>query len=138
MQKNGIELDHFTLGIVINSRANLASFEEGAQFYCQVLVSGLIYFITVYNVLITLYGKRGSTEDSTQLFNEMNFRDEISWTALISGYAQFGKANETVDLFERMLAQGLKPDAVTFIAVLSACSRPALVLSGERKTVNQC
>jgi pentatricopeptide repeat protein len=85
-----------------------------------------------------LYGKRGGTEDSNQLFNEMNFRDEVSWTALISGYAQSGKAHETVDLFERMLAQGLKPDAVTFIAVLSACSRPGLVLSGERKTVNQC
>jgi pentatricopeptide repeat protein len=138
MQKNGIELDHFTLGSVINSHANLASLEEGAQFYCQVLVSGLIYFITVYNALITLYGKRGGTEDSNQLFNEMNFRDEVSWTALISGYAQSGKAHEIVDLFERMLAQGLKPDAVTFIAVLSACSRPGLVLSGERKTVNQC
>ncbi|KAF9677280.1 hypothetical protein SADUNF_Sadunf08G0091600 [Salix dunnii] len=26
-------------------------------------------------------------EDSNQLFNEMNFRDEVSWTAFISGYA---------------------------------------------------
>ncbi|KAJ6431984.1 hypothetical protein OIU84_019284 [Salix udensis] len=132
MQRNGIEPDDFTLGSVISSCANLASLEEGAQFHCQALVSGLISFITVSNALITLYGKCGSIEDSNQLFDEMNFRDEISWTALVSGYAQFGKATETIDLFERMLVQGLKPDAVTFIAVLSACSRAGMVERGQQ------
>uniref|UniRef100_A0A6N2N185 Uncharacterized protein n=1 Tax=Salix viminalis TaxID=40686 RepID=A0A6N2N185_SALVM len=132
MQRNGIEPDDFTLGSVISSCANLASLEEGAQFHCQALVSGLISFITVSNALITLYGKCGSIEDSNELFDEMNFRDEISWTALVSGYAQFGKATETIDLFERMLVQGLKPDAVTFIAVLSACSRAGMVERGQQ------
>ncbi|KAJ6772117.1 hypothetical protein OIU74_018373 [Salix koriyanagi] len=56
MQRNGIEPDDFTLGSVISSCANLASLEEGAQFHCQALVSGLISFITVSNALITLYG----------------------------------------------------------------------------------
>ncbi|KDP31422.1 hypothetical protein JCGZ_11798 [Jatropha curcas] len=132
MQRNGIDPDDFTLGSVISSCANLASLEEGAQFHCRALVSGLIYFITVSNALVTLYGKCGSIEDSNRLFNEMNFRDEVSWTALVSGYAQFGKANETIELFERMLANGLKPDAVTFIGVLSACSRAGLVERGQK------
>ena len=127
MQRNGVEPNDFTLGSVISSCANLASLEEGAQFHCQALVFGLISFITVFNVLITLYGKCGSMEDSYQLFVEMNTRDEVSWTALLSGYGQFGRANERIDLFERMLASGLKPDAVTFIGVLSACSRAGLV-----------
>ncbi|KAK9277482.1 hypothetical protein L1049_007026 [Liquidambar formosana] len=132
MQRNGIEPDDFTLGSVISSCANLASLEEGAQFHCRAIVSGLISFITVSNALVTLYGKCGSIEDSHRLFNEMNFRDEVSWTALVSGYAQFGKANETIDLFEEMLAHGLKPDGVTFIGVLSACSRAGLVEKGHQ------
>ncbi|RVX06296.1 putative pentatricopeptide repeat-containing protein [Vitis vinifera] len=130
MQRNGVEPDDFTLGSVISSCANLASLEEGAQFHCRALVSGLISFITVSNALITLYGKCGSTENSHRLFTEMNIRDEVSWTALLAGYAQFGKANETIGLFERMLAHGLKPDGVTFIGVLSACSRAGLVEKG--------
>ena len=99
MQRNEFELDDFTLGSVISSCANLASLEEGAQFHCQALVSGLISFITVSNAPVTLYGKCGSMEDSYQLFVEMNTRDEVSWTALLTGYAQFRKANETIDLF---------------------------------------
>ena len=131
MQRKGIEPDDFTLGSVVSSCANLASLEEGAQFHAHALVSGLISFITVSNALVTLYGKCGSIEDSHQMFNDMKNRDEVSWTALVSAYSQFGDANETIDLFEMMLAQGLKPDGVTFIGVLSACSRAGLVEKGH-------
>lgn len=130
MQRAGIEPDDVTLGSVISSCANLASLEEGAQFHGRALVSGLISFITVCNALVTLYGKCGSIEESHHLFNEMKFRDEVSWTALVSGYSQFGKANETIELFEKMMAYGLQPDEVTFVGVLSACSRAGLVEKG--------
>ncbi|KAG6478388.1 hypothetical protein ZIOFF_061830 [Zingiber officinale] len=132
MQKQGIEPDDFTLGSVISSCANLASLEEGAQLHCKANISGLISFITVSNAIVTLYGKCGIIEDSHKLFNEMRSRDSVSWTALVSGYAQFGKANETMDLFERMLNEGVMPDGITFIGVLSACSRAGLVEKGYR------
>ncbi|XP_020207849.1 putative pentatricopeptide repeat-containing protein At1g68930 [Cajanus cajan] len=132
MQKYGIRPDDFTLGSVISSCANLASLEEGAQFHGRALVSGLISFITVSNALVTLYGKCGSIEDSHRLFSGMSFVDEVSWTALVSGYAQFGNANETIRLFESMLAHGFKPDKVTFIGVLSAYSRAGLVEKGNQ------
>jgi len=57
---------------------------------------------------------------------------KVSWTALVSGYAQFGEANETIDLFERMLAQALKPVGVTFNGVLSACSRAGFGEKGHQ------
>ncbi|KAI4966869.1 hypothetical protein ZWY2020_035798 [Hordeum vulgare] len=131
MQRDGIKPDDFTLGSVISSCANLASLEEGAQFHCMALVSGLRPYITVSNALVTLYGKCGSIEDAHRLFDEMPFHDQVSYTALVSGYAQFGKAKETIDLFEKMLLKGVKPDGVTFIGVLSACSRSGLVEKGR-------
>ncbi|KAL8533544.1 hypothetical protein ACS0TY_009804 [Phlomoides rotata] len=132
MQRNGVHPDYFTLGSVISSCANLASLEEGAQFHCHALVSGLISFITVSNALITMYGKCGNIKESHQLFDEINWKDEVSWTALVSCYAQFGKVNETINLFEEMLAQGQQPDGVTFVAVLSACSRAGFVERGHQ------
>ncbi|CAO2197994.1 unnamed protein product [Urochloa humidicola] len=131
MQRDGIDPDDYTLGSVISSCANLASLEEGAQFHCLALVSGLMPYITVSNALVTLYGKCGSIEDAHRLFDEMSFHDQVSWTALVSGYAQFGKAKETIDLFEKMLSKGVKPDGVTFIGVLSACSRAGFVEKGR-------
>uniref|UniRef100_A0A803L7K8 DYW domain-containing protein n=2 Tax=Chenopodium quinoa TaxID=63459 RepID=A0A803L7K8_CHEQI len=132
MQKNSIEPDDITLGSVVSSCADLSCLEEGVQFHNQALLSGLISFVAVSNALITLYGRCGSIEDSLKLFNEMNVRDEITWTALISGYAQFGKARETMHLFEEMLSHGLKPDEATFVGVLSACSRAGLVEEGKQ------
>ncbi|KAK4765728.1 hypothetical protein SAY86_026818 [Trapa natans] len=131
MQRNGIKPDDITLGSVVSSCANLASLEEGLQFHCLAFVSGFVSCLTVSNALISLYGKCGNVEDSSRVFGEMNHLDEVSWTALISGYAQFGKAYETIGLFEKMLALGFKPDGVTFIGVLSACSRAGLVEKGE-------
>ncbi|XP_044954490.1 putative pentatricopeptide repeat-containing protein At1g68930 [Hordeum vulgare subsp. vulgare] len=131
MQTDGIKPNDFTLGSVISSCANLASLEEGAQFHCMALVSGLRPYITVCSALVTLYGKCGSIEDAHRLFDEMPFHDQVSYTALVSGYAQFGKAKETIDLFEKMLLKGVKPNGVTFIGVLSACSRSGLVEKGR-------
>jgi len=131
MQRDGIDPDDFTLGSVISSCANLASLEEGAQFHCLAIVSGLMPYITVSNALVTLYSKCGSIEDAHRLFDEMSFHDQVSWTALVSGYAKFGKAKETIDLFEKMLSKGVKPDGVTFIGVLSACSRAGFVEKGR-------
>ncbi|THU73811.1 hypothetical protein C4D60_Mb04t26790 [Musa balbisiana] len=130
MPKHGVKPDDFALGSVISSCANLASLEEGKQLHCRAIVSGLISFITVSNAIVTLYGKCGIIEDSHSSFDEMQTRDSVSWTALVSGYAQFGKAKETIDLFEKMLNDGVKPDGVTFIGVLSACSRTGLVEKG--------
>ncbi|XP_057528696.1 putative pentatricopeptide repeat-containing protein At1g68930 [Amaranthus tricolor] len=132
MQKNRIEPDYITLGSVISSCANSASLEEGVQFHKQALVSGLQSFVSVSNALITLYGRCGIIEDSLRLFGEMNIRDEISWTALISSYAQFGKARETLHLYEEMVSEGLKPDETTFVSILSACSRAGLVEEGKQ------
>lgn len=112
--------------IYIKSCANSASLEEGAQFHARAVVSGLISFITVSIALVTLYGKCGSIGHSRRMFNDKEIRDEgpvwqppsllppylrgrglpngakVSWTALVSGDAQFREANEMIDLFERI------------------------------------
>ncbi|CAN6852004.1 unnamed protein product [Brassica oleracea] len=126
MQRSGIQPDHYTLGQAISACSNIASLEEGSQFHGKTIVSGLIHYVTVSNSLVTLYGKCGNIDDSTRLFNEMSFRDEVSWTAMVSAYAQFGRASEAIDLFDRMVQHGLKPDAVTLTGVISACSRAGL------------
>ncbi|PKA54748.1 Putative pentatricopeptide repeat-containing protein [Apostasia shenzhenica] len=131
MQRNGVKPDDFTVGSAISSCANLASLEEGAQLHCLAVTLGLKSFITVSNALVTLYGKCGNIEDAHQVFDEMGIKDQVSWTALVSGYAQFGKLKETIGLFERMLANGVSPDGVTFIGVLSACSRSGMVEKGK-------
>ncbi|KAM1648260.1 hypothetical protein ACFX1Q_010295 [Malus domestica] len=52
----------------------------------------------------------------------------VSWNSMIAGYAQHGLALQAIDLFEEMKRQGVKPDAITLLGVLSSCRHAGLVL----------
>ncbi|WMV38459.1 hypothetical protein MTR67_031844 [Solanum verrucosum] len=70
-----------------------------------------------------MYSKCGSIEDAQFVFDNMPEKttNVISWNALIGGYGNHGRGIEAVELFERMVHEGMMPNHVTFLAVLSAC-----------------
>lgn len=74
----------------------------------------------VTNHLINMYAKCGSLEYARKLFDEMGERNIVSWTALISGYAQFDRRNESCVMFSKMLAD-YRPNEFAYASVLSSC-----------------
>jgi pentatricopeptide repeat protein len=79
-----------------------------------------------------MYSKCGSIEGACQVFEKMVNRDVITWNAMIGGYAQHGYAREALGLFKRMLEERVRPNSVTFVGVLSACSRAGRLTEGRR------
>ncbi|MCO5583251.1 hypothetical protein L7F22_037160 [Adiantum nelumboides] len=63
--------------------------------------------------------------------NEGFSPDEGTWNALIGGYAQQGLAVRALDRFHWMQQEGTSPTAITFAAVLNACSHSGLVDEGQ-------
>ncbi|KAJ1259991.1 hypothetical protein BS78_10G197800 [Paspalum vaginatum] len=55
------------------------------------------------------------------------------WSAVISGHGQQGRVAEALALFDRMAADGFRPNDVTFLAVLTACAHGGLVDEGLRR-----
>ncbi|RVW97466.1 putative pentatricopeptide repeat-containing protein [Vitis vinifera] len=53
-----------------------------------------------------------------------------TWNAMISSLACNGREKQALDLFEKMKMQGLCPDEVTFVAVITACARSKFVVLG--------
>ena len=51
---------------------------------------------------------------------------------MISTYAQHGEAEDALQMFEGMIKEGIKPNYVTFVGVLAACSHAGLVEYGLR------
>ncbi|XP_057843931.2 putative pentatricopeptide repeat-containing protein At1g68930 isoform X2 [Cryptomeria japonica] len=132
MLRVGLKPDEFAVASVLSACASLAVLEEGRQVHLYIINTGLESRVPVGNSLITMYSKCGSIVDARCAFNNMMERDEVSWTAMIAGYGQHGCGMETLQLFEQMISAGMKPDQVTFIGVLSACSRAGLVDEGCR------
>jgi len=77
--------------------------------------------------LIDMYSKCGNVEKAWAFFESIPKLDLVSWTSLISRYAQNGQPEKALENFDRLLKTGLKPDHVTFVGVLSACTHVGLV-----------
>ncbi|CAD6223883.1 unnamed protein product [Miscanthus lutarioriparius] len=67
--------------------------------------------------------KHGSVDAARCWFDHMPERNIVSWNAMISCYVQRGQCHEALDLYNQMQSQGLAPDEITLVAVLSACGR---------------
>jgi pentatricopeptide repeat protein len=79
-----------------------------------------------------MYAKCGSMDDAWRVFNKMPSRDVVTWTAVLGGCALHGHGKEALKHFKRMCKEGVQPDDITFITLLSACSHAGLVDEGMR------
>ncbi|KAK7855905.1 pentatricopeptide repeat-containing protein [Quercus suber] len=86
--------------------------------------------ISGYNSLIFMYSRCGSVEDANRVFQEMETRDVVSYNTLIAGFATHGHGMEAIELMSKMKGEGIEPDRVTFIGVLTACSHAGLQEEG--------
>ncbi|GKV33224.1 hypothetical protein SLEP1_g41754 [Rubroshorea leprosula] len=138
LKRESVWPTHYTFGNLLNACANLANLQLGQQAHVHVLKHGFRFQsgeesdIFVGNSLIDMYMKCGSVEDGFQVFKTMVERDWVSWNVMIVGYAQNGYAAEALELFNKMSASGEKPDHVTMIGVLCACSHAGLVEEGRQ------
>ncbi|KAL0365490.1 UNVERIFIED_CONTAM: putative pentatricopeptide repeat-containing protein [Sesamum angustifolium] len=83
------------------------------------------------SALIDMYSKCGFILYAQRLFRRVSTRDTILYNVMIAACAHHGYEDEAIHLFEEMIGQGLRPDGVTFIAILSACRHGGLVEAGE-------
>ncbi|GMH19661.1 hypothetical protein Nepgr_021502 [Nepenthes gracilis] len=130
MEAKGIPPNELTVASILKACSSLAALDQGKQVHARVIKYGFILEVTIGSALSTMYTKCGSVEDGNLVFRRMIARDIVSWNAMISGISQNGCSNEALELFEEMIMEGIKPDAVTFVNILSACSRMGLVERG--------
>ncbi|XP_059312850.1 pentatricopeptide repeat-containing protein At4g21065 [Lycium ferocissimum] len=127
-----IKPDQIITASVLSCCSELALLELGQQVHVDFIKSGLEASLSVDNSLMTMYANCGCLEDAKKVFNSMQMRNVISWTALIVAYAQNGKGKESLRFYDEMIASGIEPDFITFIGLLFACSHTGLVDDGKK------
>ncbi|ONK65744.1 uncharacterized protein A4U43_C06F480 [Asparagus officinalis] len=130
MREDGMTPTEFSYASVINSCARLSSLSEGRQIHAQITKSGYDADVYAGSSLIDMYSKCGNVDEAQKFFDFMPTRNTVSWNEMIHGYAQNGLGERAIALFEQLLKAKVKPDAVTFISVLTACSHGGLVDEG--------
>jgi len=131
MRIAGVNPDQFIVASILSACAELTLLEFGKQVHSDFIKSGLRSSLSVDNSLVTMYAKCGSLDDADAIFLSMHVRDVITWTALIVGYAKNGKGRHSLRFYDAMVSSGTKPDFITFIGLLFACSHAGLVDEGR-------
>ena len=126
-----IEIDHYTFSAVFRSCSDLATLQLGQQVHVLALKVGFDTNKYVGSSLIFMYSKCGIVEDARKSFEATSKDSAIVWNSIIFGYAQHGQGGIALDLFYSMRERKVKPDHITFVAVLTACSHNGLVEEGS-------
>ncbi|KAM7270324.1 hypothetical protein ACFE04_029538 [Oxalis oulophora] len=132
LQLSGQKPNDFTFAALITAASNLASLQYGRQVHNQIIKIGLDSDSFLANALADMYAKCGNFEDSSRTFSFTKLKDVVSWNSMISNYAHHGKAEEALKVFDQMIKEGIQPNFVTLVGVLSACSHAGLVEEGLR------
>ncbi|CAL9056633.1 unnamed protein product [Musa banksii] len=84
------------------------------------------------NSLITMYARSGSIAGAKRVFNQIcQSKETFLWTSMIIALAQHGLGEEAIGLFEKMINIGVRPDDITYVGVISACTHAGLVAKGK-------
>lgn len=128
MKREGFGENQSTLTSVLRACTSLSLLELGKQVHVHVVKHNKDLILK--NALLDMYCKCGSLEDARSAFNGMVERDVITWSTMIGGLAQNGFSREALDLFSSMKNSGIKPNHITILGVLFACSHAGLVQDG--------
>ena len=82
--------------------------------------------IRLSSTLVEIYGRCGCPGYSTRVFDKVDNRDVVMWSALVSAYAFNGLGDAAMAAFKRMGVSGLEPDGVMFLAVMKACTHAGM------------
>ena len=130
MEAYGIEPDYFTVASILPAFGDLSGIFLGRQIHEYIERKKLLPNLSLENALIDMYAKCGCLQEAKTVFDQMKFRDIVSWTSMISAYGMSGQGYSAVALFSEMQESGLTPDSIAFVSVLSACSHAGLLDQG--------
>lgn len=130
MSREGVELDEISFVCALKACSSIAALKQGRQIHGKLLQRGFELDAFVSSTLIDMYAKCGSLEDACRGFERLPKQNVVTWSALMSGYAQNGDYLSVLRYFQEMQHEGLDPDDVSFLSLLAACSHKGLLETG--------
>ncbi|KAL5577694.1 hypothetical protein UlMin_019393 [Ulmus minor] len=133
MRTNGVSPDGVTMSTVISSCAHLGALHLGKEIHLYVMQNGFDVDVYMGSALIDMYAKCGALDRSLLVFFNLHNKNLFCWNSVIEGLAVHGCAEEALVMFGMMEKKNIKPNGVTFVSVLSACTHAGLVDEGRRR-----
>lgn len=139
MRKAQVELDQVALVVALSACAESGDLKLGRWIHRYIKeklhVKTQPLLVSLYNALIHMYASCGVIDEAYKIFSDMPEKSTVSWSNIIIGFAKQGHGEEALRVFHLMRSlgeNGARPDEITVIGALSACSHAGLVNEGCR------
>lgn len=106
MAIQGTEMRFDGYNTLLNECVNRRAIREGQRVHSHMIKTCYLPSVYLRTRLIVLYTKCKRLSDARHVFDGMRDRNVVPWTAMISGYSQWGFASEALHLFVQMLRSG--------------------------------
>ncbi|CAL8169798.1 unnamed protein product [Prunus armeniaca] len=126
-----LDVNDFTFSSVIRVCGNSTLLELGKQIHGLCFKTNFNLSSFVGSSLVSLYSKCGVIEGAYRVFDEIPVKNLGMWNAMLIACAQHVHTDKALDLFKQMGSVGMKPNFITFLCVLYACSHAGLVEKGQ-------
>lgn len=117
----GFDPNTYTYSSILTMCGELTAVNWGQETHCHAMRHGVDCGLVIGSSLIDMYAKCGHLGNARNIFDVLPNKNLISWNAMMTGYTRHGFGKEALDIYNSMVEEGVKPDDVTFIGVLSAC-----------------
>lgn len=129
-----LEPDGYTLSAALRACTGLSAVELGRQVHAYGIrrIENLGSDVYLQSSLIEMYGRCGLVDNARNVFDlgaEMS-TDIVLWTSMLGAYGRNGMFEDVIEFYDEMLIQGMKPDEVVFVTLLTACSHTGHVSRG--------
>nr|XP_043625685.1 pentatricopeptide repeat-containing protein At1g06143 [Erigeron canadensis] len=132
MMENGIFPDQVTLATAVSACAHLGALDIGKKIHFYIKNHHFDHDVFIGSSLVDMYAKCGNLEESLLVFYKLPEKNLFCWNSVIEGLAIHGYANESLKMLNNMVKANIKPNGVTFISVLSACTHAGMVKEGQQ------
>ncbi|KAF5190544.1 Pentatricopeptide repeat-containing protein [Thalictrum thalictroides] len=130
MQAVGLQPNTASIIGVLSACVKVVSLEYGKAIHGYIIRHGFFSSILLWTSIIDMYAKCGILSLAKKVFDIQLSKELPLYNVMISGYAMHGRAVDALALYKEMQEERIKPDGITFTAVLLACSHAGLVGEG--------
>ncbi|CAF2128831.1 pentatricopeptide repeat-containing protein At2g04860-like [Brassica napus] len=123
--------DAITIASLLAGCSQLSCLHLGKTLHGYILRNSFGNEKFVCTALIDMYAKCGNAELSERVFKTIEAPCTATWNSMISGYSLSGLQSRALSCYSEMREQGMRPDKITFLGVLSACTHGGLVDEGR-------
>ncbi|GFQ06081.1 pentatricopeptide repeat-containing protein at2g27610 [Phtheirospermum japonicum] len=118
MRKNGVKPNHYTYSTVLSAFRSDSFF----QVHADIIKNNYESSSSVGTALLNAYIKIGKLNDALNVFNRLDEKDIVAWSAMLVGYAQDEDIERAVIFFNQLVKEGVEPNEFTFSSIINACA----------------